>query len=43
VLQVRGSDGETEVDIWWLHELLQVVVVMDMIIIVQTLMVSTRF
>jgi hypothetical protein len=43
VLQVRGGDGEAEVDVRRFDELPQVVVVMDMIVVVQTMMVSTRF
>ena len=31
VFQVGSGDGQAEVDVWWLHELLQMVIVMIMI------------
>jgi hypothetical protein len=43
VLQVRRRDGETEVNVRRLHQLLQMVVVMDVVIVVETLMVGTGF
>lgn len=43
MFQVRRGDGEAEVDVRWFHQLLQMVVVLDMIIVVETLMVGTRF
>jgi hypothetical protein len=43
VLQVCGRDGEAEIDVRWLHQLLQVIVVTDMIIVVKTLVINTRF
>jgi hypothetical protein len=43
VLEVCRRDGETEVDVRWLHKFLQMIVVTDMTIIVKTLMINTRF
>jgi len=43
VFQVRRRDGEAEVDVRRIHQLLQMVVVLDMIIVVEALMVGTRF
>lgn len=43
MFQVRRRDWEAEVDVRWLHQLLQMVVVLDMIIVVETLMVGIGF
>jgi hypothetical protein len=43
VLEVRGRDGEAEVNVWRLHQLLQMIVVTNMIIVVKTLMIYTGF
>lgn len=43
MLQVCCRDGEAEIDVRRFHQLLQVIVVTDMIIIVKTLVINTRF
>ena len=43
VFQIRRRDGKAEVNVRWVHQLLQMVVVLDMVIVVETLMVGTGF
>lgn len=43
MFQVRRRDGEAEVDVRRVHQFLQMVVVLDMVIVVETLMVGIGF